>query len=72
MGDALDRLNEQNETALLQFVVNNHVPKLCRVYQQVKIPFTVSNYINLCRNWLRESIASLEYKAAITQKLIYC
>jgi len=47
MGDALDRLNEQNETALLQFVADNYAPKLCRVYQQVKIPFTVSNYINL-------------------------
>jgi hypothetical protein len=47
MGDALDRLNEQSETALLQFVANNYAPKLCKVYQQVKLPFVVANYINL-------------------------
>ncbi len=47
MGDALDRLNEQSETALLNFVANNYTPRLCKVYQQVKLPFTVANYINL-------------------------
>jgi hypothetical protein len=47
MGDALDRLNEQSETALLQFVANNYIPKLCKVYQQVKLPFVVADYTNL-------------------------
>ena len=47
IGDALDRLNEQSETALLQFVANNYAPKLCKVYQQVKLPFVVADYINL-------------------------
>jgi hypothetical protein len=47
MGDALDRLSEQNETALLRFVADNYVPKLCKVYQQVKLPFTMAEYTNL-------------------------
>jgi hypothetical protein len=47
MGDELDRLNEQSETALLQFVANNYIPKLCKVYQQVKLPFVVADYTNL-------------------------
>ena len=47
MGDALDRLNEQSETALLQFVANNYAPKLCKVYQRAKLPFVVADYINL-------------------------
>jgi len=47
MGDALDRLNEQSETALLQFVAGNYAPRLCKVYQQVKLPFVVANYTNL-------------------------
>ena len=47
MADALDRLSEQNEVALLQFVADNYAPKLCKVYQQVKLPFVVADYINL-------------------------
>jgi hypothetical protein len=47
MADSLDRLNEQNETALLRFVAANYIPKLCRVYQQVRLPFVVSDYANL-------------------------
>jgi hypothetical protein len=47
MGDALDRLSEQNETALLDFIATKYTPKLCRVYQQVKVPFNVGDYLNL-------------------------
>ncbi len=47
MADALDRLNEQAETALLQFVADNYVPKLCKVYQQVKMPFVMADYVRL-------------------------
>ncbi len=47
MADTLDRLNEQAETALLQFIANNYIPKLCKVYQQVKLPFIADDYIRL-------------------------
>jgi len=47
MSDALDRLNEQAETALLDLIAVKYTPKLCKVYQQVKVPFNVSDYLNL-------------------------
>jgi hypothetical protein len=47
MADSLDRLNEQSETALLRFVAANYMPKLCMVYQQVRLPFVVADYVNL-------------------------
>jgi hypothetical protein len=47
MCDALDRLTEQDETALLHFIANRYTPRLCRVYQQVKVPFNVSDYLSL-------------------------
>jgi hypothetical protein len=47
MADALDRLSEQDESALLSFVASKYTPKLCQVYQQVRIPFGVANYMQL-------------------------
>ena len=47
MADALDRLTEQASSALLSFVANRYAPKLCRVYEQVRIPFGVADYTRL-------------------------
>jgi len=47
MAGRLDGLTEESNTALLRFVADNYTPKLCRVYQGVRIPFTVANYQNL-------------------------
>jgi len=47
MADALDGLTEQASSALLAFVADRYAPKLCRVYEQVRIPFSVSDYTRL-------------------------
>jgi hypothetical protein len=47
MADALDSLSEQAETALLAFVADKYTPRLCRVYERVKLPFSVANYTQL-------------------------
>jgi len=47
MADAIDNLTEQAATALLSFVAERYAPKLCRVYEQVRIPFGVAEYIRL-------------------------
>jgi len=47
MADALDSLTEQASSALLSFVADRYAPKLCRVYEQVRIPFGVANYVRL-------------------------
>jgi hypothetical protein len=47
MADALDRLTEQASSALLIFVADKYAPKLCRVYEQVRLPFGVADYTRL-------------------------
>lgn len=47
MADALDGLTEQASSALLAFVADRYAPKLCRVYEQVRIPFNVGDYTRL-------------------------
>jgi hypothetical protein len=47
MADALDSLTEQAASALLSFIADRYAPKLCRVYEQVRIPFGVSEYTRL-------------------------
>jgi len=47
MADALDSLTEQAESALLLFIADRYTPKLCRVYEQVRMPFVISDYLRL-------------------------
>jgi hypothetical protein len=47
MADALDSLTEQAASALLSFIADRYAPKLCRVYEQARIPFGVSEYTRL-------------------------
>jgi hypothetical protein len=47
MADALDGLTEQTSPALLSFVADRYTPKLCRVYEQVQLPFSVADYSRL-------------------------
>ena len=45
--DSVTNLNAQNETALLQFIANNYERRLMRVYENVRIPFTATDYATL-------------------------